>query len=223
VKLRPEARFYAPIGRRFVLAGRLGTALLLAASYGGVLDAPISIASIAADGGDPEALRRVNREVQLLEIRGLFSGGPGSNRGYGFNQIAPHRVLDESGLLLSDADAIGGRTSWEASLELRALIVGELGGAVFVDASDVTAGVAEYRLSHPHVSTGFGLRYGTPVGPLRVDLGFRIPGLQVLGQDELVTCIRRDEPCTTYVIEDGDPTEVLGLPLAVAIAIGNAV
>lgn len=222
VKIRPEMRFYAPIGRRFVLAGKLATSLLFATSYGEVLDAPIPVGAIAADGGDPELLRRYNKQVQLMEIRGLFSGGPGSNRGYGFNQIAPHRVLDESGLLLSDADAIGGRTLWEASLELRANISGELGGALFVDASDVTPGVAQYRLSHPHVSSGIGLRYGTPVGPLRVDLGFRIPGLQVLGEEDEVSCIRRAEPCTSYVIEEGDPTEVLGLPLAVAIAIGNA-
>lgn len=72
---------------------------------------------------------------------------------------------------------LGGFTLWEASLELRFPLAGALSGAVFTDAADVSPGRVSFRW-RPHLSSGFGLRYDTPVGPVRFDLGFRIPGLQ---------------------------------------------
>ena len=222
VRVRPEIRFFAPLVGDTILAGRFATALLVTSGYGTTLDNAYSVAQLGLIGGD-EALRdRTNRDLQILEKRALFSGGPSSNRGYGYNEIAPHRVLGDKGELLTDPDAIGGRTLWEASLEARIHLSGELGGTLFIDASDVTAGVAAYRLDHPHVSTGLGVRYETPVGPLRLDLGVRVPYLQVLGEAEVSSCIRRQEPCATYILDEGDPTYLLDLPLAVAIAIGNA-
>ena len=84
---------------------------------GRLLDLPMGAAE-----GHPQLHRRavgdVTRDLQILQIRGIFSGGPSSNRGYGFNEIAPHRVLDENGQLLSSATSTGGRTMWEASVEV---------------------------------------------------------------------------------------------------------
>ena len=53
------------------------------------------------------------------------------------------------------------------------------------------------------------LRYDTPVGPLRVDVGYRIPGAQVMG-----------EPIDPRI--EGDPGTVFGVPIAVALGIGEA-
>ncbi len=219
VKLRPEVRFFAPVAKRVVIAGRLSLGLLYTHDYGSVLDADIPTSVIA---GDDALVAGANSDVQKLTKRGLFSGGPSSNRGYGFNEIAPHRVLDDKGGLLLDPDAIGGRTLWEASVELRFPIVGALGATVFIDASDVTRRLGEFRVDHPHVSSGFGIRYDTPVGPLRLDLGFRIPYLQVAGIDFAESCIKLQEPCETFVVDEGDASSFLGLPAALAIAIGNA-
>jgi outer membrane protein insertion porin family/translocation and assembly module TamA len=234
VKVKPELRVFVPLSKKVVLAGRIGTGLLFTHSYGTTLDKEVRTADIE-NGCQPPAApcpkldpakdiarREIARDLQVLQLRGLYSGGPSSNRGYGFNEISPHRVLDDNGQRLGSAASTGGRTSWEASVELRFPIAGSLGGSWFVDASDVTAGFAEYRIDHPHISTGVGVRYETPVGPFRVDLGYRIPGLQVLGKRDVATCIKLGTACDTLIVDEGDPSELFGLPLALAIAIGNA-
>jgi outer membrane protein insertion porin family/translocation and assembly module TamA len=223
VKLRPELRFFAPLAKRVVLAGKLGMGFLFSQSYGFVLDERISEADVVGTGSDATALRRrVNRDVQILEKRGLFAGGPSSNRGYNFNQIAPHRSVNNSGEPLGiSPDAIGGRTLWEGSIELRFPVVDPLGGVVFVDAADVTRGIGDIRFDHPHLASGVGIRYDTPIGPLRVDLGFKIPYLQVVGEEDPVDCAsgglaQGADPCA--LVQDEVPRD----PLALSIAIGNA-
>ena len=106
---------------------------------------------------------------------------------------------------------------WNASLELRFPIWGSFGGVVFVDSSDVWSG-AEVRpdgtigphVFSPHLSPGLGLRYATPIGPARLDLGVRIPCAQHIGT------------CREYSTSLGGPPAPLGLPIYLAIAIGEA-
>jgi hypothetical protein len=60
------------------------------------------------------------------------------------------------------------------------------------------------------MAAGFGIRYATPVGPLRADVGFRIPGMQTIG--------RKPDP-----LSDGPtPPNLIGLPMAIAIGLGEA-
>lgn len=74
----------------------------------------------------------------------------------------------------------GGLRRWEASLELRLPITASFGIVVFLDAGDVSREEV-FRFNRPSTSLGFGLRYKTIVGPLRLDFGWRIPGLQRFG------------------------------------------
>jgi outer membrane protein insertion porin family/translocation and assembly module TamA len=76
----------------------------------------------------------------------------------------------------------GGLSLWEASIELRFPIFPSagLGGAIFCDASDVSRQRFHLRWLYPHLSCGAGLHYDTPIGPIRLDAGFQIPGFQVL-------------------------------------------
>ena len=97
---------------------------------------------------------------------------------------------------------------WEASVELRYAFSPTIEGATFCDTADVSPQRLDLRFARPHLSCGVGLRYDTPVGPFRLDVAYRLPGLQSL------------EP--TQPGDDGDPGTIFGLPIAVAIGIGEA-
>jgi outer membrane protein insertion porin family/translocation and assembly module TamA len=104
---------------------------------------------------------------------------------------------------------LGGDTLWELSAELRVPIDDPFGAVVFCDSSDVAPNVAQFRFNHLHLSCGLGLRYDTPVGPVRADVGYRIPGAQVIGE-------------TVDPKIEGDPGTVFGAPIAIALGIGEA-
>ncbi len=77
----------------------------------------------------------------------------------------------------------GGEVLMEGSMELRfplRLWDGNLRGAVFVDAGQVWAVPDSVGLRDIVVTPGFGLRYHSPIGPIRVDAGFDTQGRQEL-------------------------------------------
>jgi outer membrane protein assembly complex protein YaeT len=92
----------------------------------------------------------------------FFSGGPGSVRGFALNRLGPRDAAD---------DPIGGNSLIEGSVELRFPIIGSLSGALFVDFGNVFAPPFTYQLDELRYAGGPGLRYNTPVGPIRVDVG----------------------------------------------------
>ena len=70
----------------------------------------------------------------------------------------------------------------------------------------------DIRLDHPHLSCGLGARYDTPVGPVRLDIGYRIPGLQYPGQGQP----------SVDAVEQGNIGTIFGVPMAVAFGIGES-
>jgi outer membrane protein assembly complex protein YaeT len=107
-----------------------------------------------------------------------FLGGATSIRGWGRYEVSP---LSESG------EPIGGDSMLAFSEELRAIARGSLAGVLFLDAGNVWAKSWSIRLDDLRYAVGTGVRYQTPVGPLRVDVGYQlnpIPNLQVNGSPQ---------------------------------------
>ena len=99
--------------------------------------------------------------------RRLFSGGGGSVRGYAERFIGP---IDENG------DPLGGLSVVELGAELRAQAFGDIGFALFVEGGSVSEEPAPVFDEGFQIAAGVGLRYFSPVGPIRVDVGVPVNG-----------------------------------------------
>ena len=78
----------------------------------------------------------------------------------------------------------GGNGLVIANLELRVPIRGNLGGALFVDGGNVFNRVSEIDLGELRGAVGFGARYRSPIGPLRLDMGFKLDRRELPGDPE---------------------------------------
>ena len=168
-RFTPEARVYAPLPLNMVLAARMGLGVML------IRDANQSLDQVSALLGP-----------QRYRLRG---GGPSSHRGFAPGYLGDQQTVgvqpycDRSnpppGTDCSEANS-GGLRRWEASVELRAPVTPDFGLVLFADMGDVSRGTS-FRFSHIHLAAGFGLRYQTLVGPVRLDIGFLSKRAQVIG------------------------------------------
>ena len=94
--------------------------------------------------------------------RRMYSGGGGSVRGYAERFIGP---LD------TRKEPTGGLSVIEAGAELRARIYGDVGAAVFLEGASVSEEVVPTFSDGLQYAAGIGLRYYSPIGPIRVDVG----------------------------------------------------
>jgi outer membrane translocation and assembly module TamA len=225
LRIQPDLDGYVPLARGVTFALTASLGLLFPFNYGD------SIEHLS-----PTNLNPSNSDVQTVYFRGFFLGGPGSNRGYPLRGVAPHgdvqflnpataaiqvaQNCDPNLPTYKPADCtspIGGFTMWAASAEVRFTIAGPLGGAVFCDTGDVAQqlGLSHLRLTYLHMSCGVGGRYDTPVGPIRLDVGYRLPWLQILGQPNETKAYASDPTL-------GVQPRLLGQPVALAFGIGEA-
>ncbi len=91
----------------------------------------------------------------------FYAGGGGSVRGFGYQRI---------GDINCDDEPVGGRSLAECSLELRRKLNDRLGLAVFLDGGSVYESALPDFSGTPRWGAGMGLRYFTPIGPLRLDV-----------------------------------------------------
>jgi outer membrane protein assembly complex protein YaeT len=156
-----EGRHYQTLGRLGVLASRARI---------GTID-PTG-PSEACFTSTPEA------KCTVPFFKRYFLGGSNSLRGWGRFEVSE---LSGSGLPL------GGHSMLELSAEVRAPLFGKFTGVVFVDAGSVAASAWEIAARDLRYDVGPGLRYVTPIGPIRVDFGYQlnpIEGLLVDGVPE---------------------------------------
>lgn len=114
----------------------------------------------------------------------FYSGG-NDMRGFNTRRLAPQVVQARPGSTTEGYTVpVGGNGLFEASFEVRYNVTGALVLAAFVDTGFVTAeqiGATRF-LDHMLVAVGAGARYRTPIGPIRLDFGYRLdvgPPLQV--------------------------------------------
>jgi len=107
-----------------------------------------------------------------------FLGGSSTLRGWGRYQVSP---------LTRDGLPIGGRALFELSSEMRFPLRGSLSGVVFVDAGNVWTEPSAVEVADLRLAVGPGVRWSTPFGIVRADLGIqvnRIRGLVIDGAPE---------------------------------------
>ncbi len=93
----------------------------------------------------------------------FFNGGENTVRSFREDQLGP---TDAQG------NPVGGETSQVFSAELRQRLVGNLEGALFLDAGNVQLQAADFfEASGFREGYGVGLRYVLPIGPIRLDYG----------------------------------------------------
>ena len=130
-----DASAYHPVSDTVVIAGRLRFGTIVGAS-----------------------------SFDLAPSRRFYSGGGGSVRGYGYQQLGPKDV---------DGDPIGGRGLAEFALESRIRLKsfgGNFGVVPFFDGGSLTT-KAMPDLSSFRFAAGIGVRYYSSFGPIRVDFG----------------------------------------------------
>jgi translocation and assembly module TamA len=130
-----DASAYHPVSDRVVIAGRVRLGTILGASA-----------------------------FDLAPSRRFYSGGGGSVRGYGYQQLGPKDA---------DGDPIGGRGLAEFAIESRIRLKqfgGNFGVVPFFDGGSLTTDVLP-ELKGWRFAAGAGVRYYSSFGPIRIDLG----------------------------------------------------
>ena len=119
----------------------------------------------------------------------FFSGGGTSLRGFPLNEAGPQRIvpfcagLENQTGCVNVTVPVGGRQLFILNSEVRFPlgIIKPLGGVVFYDGGNVYQGINFHSFVQNYSNTvGFGLRFATPIGPVRVDIGRNlnpVPGL----------------------------------------------
>jgi outer membrane translocation and assembly module TamA len=124
-------------------------------------------------------LRPAHADQALVPFaKRYFLGGATSIRGWGRYEVSP---------LSEDGFPIGGDAMLAFSGEVRAMVHGNLGGVLFLDAGNVWADSLGFKLNDLRYAVGPGLRYQTPIGPIRFDVGWQLnplPGLLVDGEPQ---------------------------------------
>jgi len=118
-----------------------------------------------------------------------FSGGGTSLRSFPIDEAGPQRLVPFCNVLKNQTGCVnvtvplGGRQLFIFNSEVRfpLRLMKNLGGVVFYDGGNVYSAINFNNFVDNYTNTvGIGLRYSTPIGPIRIDLGHNlnpVPGI----------------------------------------------
>lgn len=157
IKSYAQAQGYRrlPVGRRTVFAGRI--ALGLADGF------PRQVMVTAPDGTVTEQTIE-----DLPASERFFAGGDTTMRGFALDSVGTPETISDNGF------PKGGNALVLLNAELRVPVWKDIGAAFFVDAGNVFERVSQIDPGQFRAAVGLGLRYRSPVGPLRFDVGFKV-------------------------------------------------
>lgn len=126
------------------------------------------------DRGEP--VLDANRQPVLIKVEDIpaserfFAGGDNTLRGFETDRLGAPTALDRNGV------SNGGNALLLWNTELRFPILPNLGlgGVVFADVGNVFLRVGDMDLGQLRTGIGTGIRWGSPVGPLRIDFGWKV-------------------------------------------------
>ena len=120
---------------------------------------------------------REDRDALLPIAERFWVGGATTLRGFALDEASPKAKIpvDIGGeTVIVDGEPIGGNVLTLVNLELRFPILGNLSGVVFSDNGTVYRRLKILELLNWRYNVGFGFRFDTPFGPLRVDYGMKL-------------------------------------------------
>jgi len=168
----PEVRAeYIDVDNRLAPRRGIGGTLMLRGGGGnGATFGQMDASAQWFHGFDPQSRLIVRGEIghtfsgELLDMPPslrFYAGGDRSIRGYGWREVGP-RIRNSAG----DEFATGARNLLVGSVEYERYFKGPWGAAVFVDSGSAFDGTSPDM----HTGVGIGLRWRSPVGPVRIDI-----------------------------------------------------
>jgi outer membrane protein insertion porin family len=100
--------------------------------------------------------------------RRFFAGGDTTVRGFSLDRLGDAQTISSSGF------PTGGNGVIVLNGEMRVGVAGPLQAVGFLDAGNVVARASQLSLVDLRTAAGFGVRFRSPAGPIRLDLGFKL-------------------------------------------------
>ena len=139
---------------------------------------PREVPRVTPDGEPilgPDGTQLTSTVQDLPASERYFAGGDTTVRGFQLDHVGEPDTFDR------DGTPIGGRAEVVLNGEVRMELWKDLGVVGFLDAGNVYSSVSNLSLGRVRAGAGFGLRYNSPVGPFRIDFGFKLGTLRTYG------------------------------------------
>ena len=133
------------------------------------------------------------RVADLPASKRFFAGGDTTVRGFVLDRLgddASHAAPGTERTIDQDGFPHGGNAIVVFNGEIRLPVWRDLGAVAFLDAGNVFDRVDSLDLRRIRGTAGFGIRYRSPIGPVRVDLGFKLDRRRFAsGEQERLTAL----------------------------------